>query len=129
MKLRKWRADLLLIAGCLLIGIVILAALFLTRKEGNTVRVSVSGEVVKTFSLNEDVQYEIEGKDEGRNLLIIENGEAWVEEASCPDGLCINMGKIDTVGQSIVCLPNQVVVSIQGEVDENDENAVDVIVQ
>jgi hypothetical protein len=80
--------------------------------------------------MTDNLTYEINGVNGGTNLLIIQDGEAWVEEASCPDGLCKNMGKISQVGQSVICLPNKVVVEIldkEGEVSGTPD--VDVIVR
>ena len=45
---------------------------------------------------------------------MIRDGGARIEEASCPDRLCVGMGVIRRAGQSIICLPNQVVVEIVG---------------
>ena len=50
--------------------------------------------------------------DGGTNELVIEDGEARLTEADCPDSLCVNMGRISRSGQSIICLPHQVVVRI-----------------
>lgn len=115
---KKWRADILLFGGLLLVGCGFGLVLLLTQHDGAQVQVRVAGEVITDFPLTEDHTYEIRGANGGTNLLVIQNGEAWVEEASCPDGLCVNMGKISREGQSIVCLPNQVVVEIVNDEDD-----------
>ena len=38
-----------------------------------------------------------------------------MEEADCPDRLCMRRGAIRYAGDSIICLPNKVVVEISGE--------------
>ena len=44
-----------------------------------------------------------------------------MEDASCPDQLCVHQNAIDKTGQTIVCLPNKVVVTVEnGEEDEVD---------
>ena len=50
--------------------------------------------------------------DQQFNLLIIKNGRAYVKDASCPDGICSSHSKIYRDGESIVCLPNRVVVTV-----------------
>ena len=60
----------------------------------------------------------------GTNLLVIADGSASVTEADCPDALCVGMGKISRTGQSIVCLPHQVVVEVG---DESEEPGMDLI--
>ena len=46
------------------------------------------------------------------NILIIENGYAWLEDADCPDKLCVRQGKVHLDGQVITCLPNKLTVTI-----------------
>lgn len=110
-KSRKW--DIILISGVLLVGIIIMAIYFLTSDKGSYVSVSVDGRVVATFELDEDLDYDIEGAFGGTNHLHIEDGKASVTSASCPDHLCMNMGQIFRTNESIVCLPNKVVVMIE----------------
>ena len=107
--------DLYLIGGLLLVFLLILLVLGLTKRDGSAVRVSVDGVVKETFPLSEDLEYIIEGYDGGTNTLVIEDGKAWLKDTSCPDHLCEKMGKISFAGQSIICLPNRVVVEIVGD--------------
>lgn len=122
MKLKK--QDILLLAGLLVIFLVLGAVLLLTRENGATVVVRVAGEETAAFRLDKTTTYIIDGANGGTNELIIENGEVWLNDASCPDQLCVHQGKIRYVGESIICLPNQVSVTIEGE---PEEDGVDVI--
>ena len=115
-KLRK--ADLLLLAAALVFGAV-LAAVLLLRSPGGTVQVRVAGAVTAGYPLDVDASYTITGANGGTNLLVIEDGAARIEEASCPDGVCVHTGRIRRNGQSIVCLPNQVVVEIVSETENS----------
>ena len=114
--------DLLLIGGLVLVGLILLMVLRFSRAHGAYVEVRVSGEVAAVYSLDQEGTYRIEGKD-GYNLLVIQDGTAAVTEADCPDKLCVGMGRIRYSGQSIVCLPHQVVVSIIDEEPQVDEIA------
>lgn len=116
--------DLIMIGVLVVCGLVIAGALFLTRQTGNRVVVSVDGQVVSSFPLEKDIEYEIEGFEGGRNTLVIKDGVAYMSDASCPDHLCMGMGKISQEGQSLICLPNRVVVEIQGEVDEPEYDVI-----
>jgi len=124
---KKYRSDLILIAALLAAGAVLCIILMLTMKTGGTVQVTVDGKTVKTFPLDKDTSYEIAGFEGGRNMLVIKDGQAWIEEADCPDGLCVNMGRISKNGQSVICLPHRVVVSITDENGTTDD--VDVYVK
>ena len=54
----------------------------------------------------------------GSNILVIEGGQAWLSEANCPDLLCVHQGKIRYTGQSIICLPNRLTVTVEGGEDD-----------
>lgn len=123
----KIRYDIILIIGLLVITMVIAMAVRFTQKTGKNVVVSVDGVVKYTFPLDEDIEFKIEGYEGGTNYLVIKDGEAYLTEASCPDLLCVHMGKISSQGQSIICLPNRVVVEIRDD-NENDLKEYDTIV-
>lgn len=60
------------------------------------------------------------------NLVTISGGRVWMEEADCRDQLCVHHIPISTGGESIICLPNRLVVEI---VDETDEERLDGMVK
>jgi hypothetical protein len=39
-------------------------------------------------------------------------------QADCPDKLCVHQKAISATGETIVCLPNKVVVEIAGETED-----------
>ncbi len=109
---KKHKYDIIIILLIIAAGAVMALVLFMSKKSGTYVQVRVDSEVVREFDLNTDTEYMIQGANGGQNLLIIKDGEAFVSEASCPDELCIKMGRISNVGESVICLPNRVVVEI-----------------
>jgi len=121
---RLRRADLVLIAALLAAGVLLSLGAVLLSRAGMTVVVRVSGSVVASYPLSEDREVEIAGADGGTNLLVIRDGGAHIRDASCPDRLCVGMGVIRRTGQSIICLPNRVVVEIAGPSGARDTDAV-----
>ena len=121
---RLRRADLILIVILLAVGVLLSLGAVILSRTGAAVQVRVSGRIVATYPLSEDREVEIAGADGGVNLLVIRDGSARIEEASCPDRLCVGMGIIRRAGQSIICLPNQVVVEIVGSSGLPDTDAV-----
>ena len=119
---RKIKNDIILVS--VVIGVILLAILgiLLFRKSGNTVKVTVDGKTFGEYSLNVDRTVEIKS-DFGSNLLVIKDGKAYVEQASCPDGICSSHRPISYDGESIICLPNKVVVLI----DDQNTNQPDII--
>ena len=81
---RKAKNDIILILSLVLLVLVAGAALLLFKSDGDAVIVSVDGEVIAEYPLSEDIEVEIKS-DGGYNILIIEDGKARVESASCPD--------------------------------------------
>ena len=110
--LKKRKADFILISVFLLAGLFLLV--FLKEREIDTqqVVVKVDGEILETFSLNEEITYTITGVN-GRNILQIQEKKVFLPDANCPDKICVNTGKIKYAGQSIICLPHKVVVEIK----------------
>ena len=110
MKKKSYVSDLILIIS-LLTSCAILMLLFYTDKtDGSKAVVYYENEVVAEYPLSVDGEYALNG---GTNILRIEDGRAYVKEATCPDGWCMNQGKIYLSGERITCLPNRVMIMIE----------------
>ncbi len=118
---RKRRADLMVIGALLLLALVLYLVLGAFRTEGGAVVVRVDGVETERHALSEDGVYPLNG---GSNILVISGGQAWLSEANCPDLLCVRQGKILYTGQSIICLPNRLTVTVEG----GEANDVDFVV-
>ena len=123
-KNKKYRIDIIVISAILVIALLLLLVMTLLKKEGSTVSVEVDGEVVAEYSLFLDGAYELNG---GTNVLVIKGGVAYLSYSSCPDHVCENTGKIKYVGETIVCLPNHVTVTITGDAKDDPEGGVDLV--
>lgn len=115
---RKRKNDVILIAALTLSFALIGACLLLLGKQGDTVTVTVDGKLYGEYPLARDTAVEILSES-GHNLLVIRDGAALVEDASCPDGICAAHRPISRNGESIICLPNKVVISVSSE-SENE---------
>lgn len=111
----------LFLGGIILVilGISIGAFWFLNVKSptGHIAEIYQNGELIQTIDLNtvtEDYTITIPGEGDIYNIIEVHHGEIGIIEASCPDGLCINMGFIHSSGIPITCLPNKLVVKIIG---------------
>lgn len=110
--LKKHFADIGLIGIFLIIGFGLLFYILSQKQQGNQILVQVNGECIQTFWQEEEVTYKIQNED-GENILRISKGKVWFQNADCPDKICVNTGKIQYAGQSIICLPHKVVVEIK----------------
>ena len=110
--LKKHRADVMLIAALLAAAAIAWAILSLGRQGGAVAVVTVDGEKRAELPLEKDASIMIEG--EGHNTVTVRGGAVCVESADCPDGLCVRQGWAKYEGETIVCLPNGLVVTVRG---------------
>lgn len=83
--------------------------------------ISVDGKPYRTVELTEEEQWiEIE-TERGRNVLFVHDRGIEMFEADCPDEICFTFGWISKPQQTIVCLPNRVLVEIVADQSEGDE--------
>jgi hypothetical protein len=123
MEKRVGKRDLILLAGILAAAVLIYVVFWYTHQEvGAQVVVTVDGETYGTYDLNpadgKAQTIEITKDKTVTNLLIIEDGKADMTQADCPDKLCVHQKAISATGETIVCLPNKVVVEIAGETED-----------
>ena len=63
--------------------------------------------------------------DGHRAIMYIKDGKAYVETATCPDGICAGHSPIHREGESIVCLPHRVVITV---ISASPEQGPDIVV-
>ncbi|MBE6606221.1 MAG: NusG domain II-containing protein [Ruminococcaceae bacterium] len=110
---RKIKNDIIFIIFLLLIVWCVGLIYALSRADGDTVIVTVNGEITGEYALSDDLTINIESGEGQYNVLVIKDGFAGVEKASCPDGICVAHKPISKDSESIVCLPNKVVVTVK----------------
>lgn len=120
---RKRRNDLIFIAVLAVTVMVLGAGMYFLRGAGDTVTVTVDGNLYGTYPLAVDTVVEI-ATDGGYNRLVVKDGQAVMETADCPDGICAAHRPISRMGESIVCLPHKVVVTVVTA----DSDAPDIVV-
>jgi len=123
-KKRRVRPEVLVIIAILLVSLSVLLVMYLGRTPGGSVVVRLDGVETARYSLYADGVYELNG---GSNVLVIAEGVAYMEQANCPDHVCINQGRIAYEGQCITCLPNRLTVTVEGAVNETGGVQVDII--
>lgn len=116
------KADFIVIAVVLVIAGVLVFFLYGINSDlGAYVRVEVDGKVVDTLDLNKDATLDVQTDNGGTNTLVIKDGKAKVTEANCPDGICANHKEINKNGESIICLPHKLVVTVVNENSGGDD--------
>ena len=107
----KKKNDVIFILSLLSAATVLCACFFLFAGEGDTVVVTLDGEIYGEYSLGTDRSVDIR-TDGSLNTFVISGGKVYMEHASCPDGICTAHRPIYRDGESIICLPNKVVITV-----------------
>ena len=108
------------VGDAILIGLLIiltLGSIFVSDvifEAGESVSVYVDGKEVYRLSLSDNRTVEVQGPL-GPTVIKAEKGHAFIQKAPCPYRTCIKMGKISRSGDIIVCIPNRIVVKIEGK--------------
>lgn len=124
------KKDVIIIALALLcaLALYLVSQMTLGGKMSSVV-VLLDGEEVLRRPLVVSDSYTIAQEDGSVNVIRVEDGVVFMQEANCRDGLCIRQGKMKNGAKTIVCLPHKVVVKMDGEMPENDNSDLDIIIQ
>lgn len=110
---RKWMRPLdLAIAGAVLLAGILLLLFARRGERGDTVRVFVNDDLYAAFSLDAPpAEYRVQTEHGTLTLSLTEAGVC-VTESDCRDGVCVRTGKIAKSGESIVCAPLGIAVTV-----------------
>ncbi len=114
-KTGKWKNDIFVAAVFILAALIGIALLTFFRAEGDYAIVSIDGSETERYSLSADTEVDIITEGKKVNRLVIENGKAYISYADCPDKICVSHRKISKEGETIICLPHKLVISIESE--------------
>ena len=120
---KKIRNDFILVFSILALALVCFLIFKACAKEGTTVVITIDGEIYKSLPLNEDTVIEVQSGETGewKNTVTVKDGKVIVSYANCPDGICESHRPIRYKGESIVCLPHKVVITVEsGESSDVD---------
>lgn len=112
---KRYKSDIIVISALLVFALLFLLFFELTKKEGAFVEVTKNNEVIGKYSLSEDGIYSLNG---GTNELSIKDGMAFMSYSNCPDHTCESTGKLKHVGQVVICLPNDITITVVGVADD-----------
>ena len=124
MKAIGWVTRLTPFDRKLLIVVAVLVALSFSllfrQSDGARVVVSADDRIVFVAPLDKDQRVELDGPL-GVTVLQIENGGVRVINSPCSQKICIGMGEARNTGDLLACVPNQLVISIEGNNDGEEE--------
>ena len=107
-KIGDW---LIIILFC---GLIIFSTKFLWNlPQGEYLEIYKRNEILATYSLNQKITKIINGA-KGETKINIDNGKVRFSSAPCAKKYCIHQGWINKANQTIICIPNQISISIVG---------------
>ncbi len=122
------KKDIFLVIAILVISVgALIGYRMLTKipdKQKAEVVITLHGDEVGRYPLNVNREIEIPA-DYGTSLLEVKDGQAKMVYAGCPDKICVEHHAISQNYDKIVCIPNQIIVKVEGAKDA----ALDSIVQ
>lgn len=126
-KFRLKKGDYLILL-VVLIALVVMLIMISGNQQGNQVHITADG-ITKTYSLSDKQRIRIrkskdltgEQVDIG-NTIVIDNGQVYMEDADCPDQVCVHHKPISKNGETIICLPNQVFVEVENDIENEIDN-------
>ena len=83
------------------------------RTAAAVVQVEQDGRVLREIDLAavvEEYRFTVDWPGGGSNTLLVQPGRICVEEADCPDGVCVRQGWLTDQTAPIVCLPHRLVI-------------------
>ena len=107
---------ILLIASFTMLFFIIMGK---QTQKGDKVLIYVNGTMVQEGSLEVEAEIVIHGNP-GDNVLVIRDRKAYMKEASCENHVCIQQGEVSRNGETIICMPNQIIVEVSAEKQEID---------
>lgn len=111
MKKYKWDFLLIFIVVSILITwLVIWLIISISNKKD--VLITYKGEEILRVDINTNKTYEIDGEI-SKMKIVVENGAVDVIYSECDGQDCVKHRKISEVGESIACIPNKVLITIE----------------
>ena len=103
-------------------SLVLINKSFITTTD-KYISVQVNGEEIKQITFSKEKKVYPIRTTFGINILEVNEDGVRVIEANCPDKLDVKFGRIDKVGQAIICIPNRLVIQIKSR-QNNDLDVV-----
>ena len=118
--------------GDIIITLVVAAVavvLFLSALPGSTDNlvavITVNGEEAERIELSADMEPVVVTLEEVGVVITAQDGKVAFTYSDCPDQTCVHTGWLSSAGDIAVCIPNEVIVKIEGA----PHNDIDVVAE
>lgn len=114
------RGDLILAAALLILSAASAVIIAFLQPPPEYVSVRENGLEICRLPLDRDCRYSIGSG----NIIEISGGSVRMIYADCPNKICVRTGAISRGGQSIVCAPHRVTVTVTGGKNDQSYDAI-----
>lgn len=98
----------------ILFFIILLFSLTIFRKKSSFANVYYENELLLKIDLSINNTYEVSG-DNGKVVIEVLNNQIRVVEENSPYHLCSKQGFVSKSGESIICLPNKIIIKLPND--------------
>ncbi|MBP3706540.1 MAG: NusG domain II-containing protein [Clostridia bacterium] len=102
------KGDKLVIIFCAFFIVLSFVLLFFLKSPGKTIVVTKDNKQVYKGQLSSDKKINLD-----KNTVVIKDGAVFMEYSSCKNQICVKHKRISEKGESIICLPNKVIIEIK----------------
>lgn len=127
-KLQFKKGDFFIFLFVLVLLAVLLYILF-NQENANRISLTVQGETRNYDLQKQQTLYVVDGKlvseneeQDASNVVVVENGQVYMSSATCKDQICVKHKPIYKDGEMIICLPNQVFIEVDSEMENEIDN-------
>lgn len=103
--------DLKMILIVVSIVFILFLICFLNKEKATTALVYYESNLILTIDLDIDGEYVVQG-DNGEVIIKVLDKKIKVESENSPYHLCSKQGYISNAGESIICLPNKIIIEL-----------------
>lgn len=106
--------DFKLIIIVIVISLIFIFLYLINKKEANYAFVYHESDLILKIDLNINNIYHVEG-DNGDVVIEVKNKKIKVISENSPYHLCSKQGEISNTGESIICLPNKIIIELPND--------------
>ncbi|MBQ4226505.1 MAG: NusG domain II-containing protein [Oscillospiraceae bacterium] len=117
-------ADIIIIAAAAAVCAAFIIFPAVKDSEGSgTAVITVDGSEIMRLPLDKDTEVEIDSLRYPLTVTV-KDGRAAVTECGCPSGICKKTGYVGRNGETVICLPNRLII----EIVSDEKNGADLTV-
>ena len=122
LSLQRNKTDLAIVGLAIALVFGFVATIFSLDTSGaDKIRVIYNNQLVKEMALSYNEIFIMEQKDFplllGKMGIEVDDGKVRVKEEESPRNYCSILGWVSNKGSSIICAPNNVVITVEGYID------------